>query len=138
MSTNPFNSRTRSLIQVVEAQLTLDAGHTQPTELPVPEQPAPPSSQRKFQEFSAFTSEVLEQFRHVTAADRIIKSGKLAREGGRVQEPQGDAKKILEAAQKARGRTDDDLQLPEKGTVARAILDAAASCVNPLHDKVRR
>ena len=126
---NPFESRASGLEKLVEARLALDASH-QPREVPVPQQPVRPSLQPKVQEFAHITGEVLEQFRHVTEADKIIKAGQLAREGGRVAKPQGDAKAIIEAASRARGRTDDDLQLPEKGTLARAIIDSAARGVN--------
>ena len=134
--TNPFaylDKRTRQLAEMVEAKMALDVGHTQPTEVPMPHQQlGQPSPQPKFQLFEHITAEVLQQFQHVTAADQIIKAGKLAREGGRVQQPQGDAKAILDAAQKARGKTDEDQQLPPKGTLARAILDAGAKYVNPV------
>jgi hypothetical protein len=145
---NPFahlDSRTCALVQVVEAKLALDqqANAPQPAAAPDPVRGQPtrpsfpddssvPERGPKLEQFAHINGEVLQQYRHMTAADRIIKAGQLAREGGRVPQPQGDAKAIIEAAQKARGRTDDDLQLPEKGTLARSILDAGAKYVNPV------
>ena len=142
--TNPFahlDPRTRGLVQVVEAQLALDAQPNQPVEIPrPPAQPLPQPTPKKGdleQQFAHLADAVRDlNNSHAGMASQIVISAAKARGDIPTVKPiTAIAQAFMDAADKARTPVAEP-DLPTDPT-ARAIVLAARKAVNP-HHPVRR